>query len=146
EARRLGAQVPPWPRSASTAGIEVGPITMILSIDTGSGGWLNVRYLAPVTSPRLGPAFISGIVAAFVMVLAAWWTHSRFATPLQKLTEGATALRRGEPVPEIPQSGPPAVRAATRSFNAMSQRLTATLENQRSIMTAVAHDLRTPIS
>jgi signal transduction histidine kinase len=144
EAPRLAADIPPWPRS--TGGIEVGPVTMILSIDTGTAGWLNVRYLAPVTVPRLGPALVSGIVAAIVMILAAWWTHSRFATPLLRLTEGATALRRGEPVPEIPQSGPPAVRAATRSFNAMSQRLTATLENQRSIMTAVAHDLRTPIS
>jgi signal transduction histidine kinase len=146
EARRLAAKMPPWPRAGANAGIEVGPITMILSIDTGDAGWLNVRYLAPVTAPRLGPALISGIVAAIVMIVAAWWTHARFATPLLRLTEGATALRRGEPVPEIPQSGPPAVRAATRSFNAMSQRLTATLENQRSIMTAVAHDLRTPIS
>jgi signal transduction histidine kinase len=89
---------------------------------------------------------VSGAIAAIVMIFAAWWTRSRFATPLQRLTEAATALRRGEPVPEIPEGGPPAVRAATRSFNAMSQRLTATLENQRSIMMAVAHDLRTPIA
>lgn len=146
EARRLTAEIPPWPKSASTAGIDVGGVTLLISIDAGDAGWLNVRYLAPIPSPRYAPALLSGLVAAAVMVLAAWWTHARFATPLQKLTEGATALRRGEPVPEIPQGGPPAVRAATRSFNAMSQRLTATLENQRSIMAAVAHDLRTPIA
>jgi signal transduction histidine kinase len=74
------------------------------------------------------------------------WTRARFAAPLQRLTEAATALRRGEPVPHIPEAGPRTVREAAQSFNAMSQRLTATLENQRAIMTAVAHDLRTPIA
>jgi signal transduction histidine kinase len=126
--------------------IPVGPVTMIISIDAGPIGWLNVRYFAPEPAPHYGPALISGLVAVVVMLLAIWWTRARFAKPLQALTAAATAFRRGEPVPEIPELGPPAVRAATRSFNAMSQRLTATLENQRSIMSAVAHDLRTPIA
>lgn len=146
EADRFDDDLPPPSPSVSQANIVVGPVAMLISIDTGESGWVNVRYMPPVPAPRYGPALVSGAVAAIVMIMAAWWTYSRFAAPLQKLTEAATALRRGEPVPEIPEGGPPAVRAATRSFNAMSQRLTATLENQRSIMTAVAHDLRTPIA
>jgi len=144
EAGRFDDDKPFLPPAQAT--VPVGPVAIVLSIDTGPSGWLNVRYRPPVQAPQYGPALVSGAIAAIVMVLAAWWTYSRFAAPLQKLTEGATALRRGEPVPEIPEGGPPAVRNATRSFNAMSQRLTATLENQRSIMAAVAHDLRTPIA
>jgi signal transduction histidine kinase len=146
EAGRYSKDLPPPSASFSQANISVGPVSMLISINVGEAGWLNVRYMPPLQAPRYGPALISGMVAAIVMMLAAWWTYSRFAAPLQKLTEAATALRRGEPVPEIHEGGPPAVRNATRSFNAMSQRLTATLENQRSIMAAVAHDLRTPIA
>jgi signal transduction histidine kinase len=144
EAGRFDDDKPVLPPAQAT--VPVGPVSILISIDMGPSGWLNVRYRPPAQAPQYGPALVSGAIAAIVMIFAAWWTRSRFATPLQRLTEAATALRRGEPVPEIPEGGPPAVRAATRSFNAMSQRLTATLENQRSIMMAVAHDLRTPIA
>ena len=146
EAAKFDDDLPPREIFAATSSIDVGPVTMILSFNMGQAGWLNVRYLEPLIPFRYSAPLISGLVAAAATILATWWAHSRFAKPLQNLTEAATALRRGEPVPDIPESGPQVVRAATRSFNAMSQRLTATLENQRSIMTAVAHDLRTPIA
>ena len=146
EAAKLDDDLPPREIFAPTSSLDVGPVTMILSINMGEAGWLNVRYLAPLIPFRYGPPLIAGLIAAAATILATLWAHSRFAKPLENLTAAATALRRGEPVPEIPETGPAVLRAATRSFNAMSQRLTATLENQRSIMTAVAHDLRTPIA
>jgi len=146
EAARFDADLPPREIFAATSTVEVGSVTMVLSLNMDEAGWLNVRYLAPTIPFRYGAPLIAGLVAAAATILATWWTHSRFAKPLQNLTEAATALRRGEPFPEVPEGGPLVLRAATRSFNAMSQRLTATLENQRSIMTAVAHDLRTPIA
>jgi signal transduction histidine kinase len=143
EAQRLDGLFPPLPADAE---ISVGRINMVISIRAGAAGWLNVLY-RPANPPlRYWPALLSGLVAVAVVILASRWTRARFAAPLQRLTAAATALRRGEPVPQIPEIGPGAVRAAAQSFNAMSQRLTATLENQRAIMTAVAHDLRTPIA
>jgi signal transduction histidine kinase len=146
EAPTFNDELPPREIFAATSSVEVGSVTMIMSVNMGEAGWLNVRYLAPLIPFRYGAPLIAGLVAAAATILATWWTHSRFAKPLQNLTAAATALRRGEPFPEVPEGGPQVLRAATRSFNAMSQRLTATLENQRSIMTAVAHDLRTPIA
>jgi signal transduction histidine kinase len=146
EAAKFNDDLPPREIFTATSLVEVGPVTMILSVNMGEAGWLNVRYLQPLIPFRYGAPLIAGLVAAAATILATWWTHSRFAKPLENLTAAATALRRGEPFPEVPESGPQVLRAATRSFNAMSQRLTATLENQRSIMTAVAHDLRTPIA
>ncbi len=132
------------PRQDTT--MAVRPVSLIISVKAGAAGWLNVLYREPEPPLRYWPALISGLIAVAVLMLATLWTRARFAAPLQRLTEAATALRRGEPVPAIPEGGPGAMRAAAQSFNAMSQRLTATLENQRAIMTAVAHDLRTPIA
>jgi signal transduction histidine kinase len=141
EAREI-ERAEPAPRSD----IAVRPVSLLISIKTNGAGWLNVLYREPEPPLRYWPALLSGLVAVAVMILATLWTRNRFAAPLQRLTEAAGALRAGEPVPTIPESGPRTVRAAAQSFNAMSQRLTATLENQRAIMAAVAHDLRTPIA
>jgi signal transduction histidine kinase len=119
---------------------------VLVSVDAGAAGWLNVRYSTPPSRERFWPALLSGAVAITVMIMATLWTVARFARPLQRLAEGASALRRGEPPPEMPEEGPEAVRAAARSFNAMSRRLMSTLESQRAMMVAVAHDLRTPIA
>lgn len=134
------------PPRLSPAQKPVRPVSLVISVEAGAAGWVNVLYRAPESRLRYWPALMSGLIAVAVMILATLWTRNRFATPLQRLTEAAGALRRGEPVPVIPEGGPGAMRAAAQSFNAMSQRLTATLENQRAIMAAVAHDLRTPIA
>src|SRR5258706_15204171 len=93
----------------------------------------------------LVPMFQAGVALALLM-LAAVWTARRVAVPLQRLSAAARAMRRGEPAPVVPETGPSAVRGATHSFNAMSRRLMATLESQRAMMGAIAHDLRKPIA
>jgi signal transduction histidine kinase len=119
---------------------------MIVSIPTGSGRWLNARVgMAELPSMPWVPIF-SAAVAIATLMLAAVWTARRVAIPLQRLSAAARAMRRGEPAPAVPETGPAAVRDATRSFNAMSRRLMATLDSQRAMMVAIAHDLRTPIA
>ena len=122
------------------------PERMIVSIPTGTGQWFNARVgLGEFPSLPWVPIF-SATVAIAMLMLAAVWTARRVAVPLQRLSAAARAMRRGEPAPVVPETGPAAVRDATRSFNAMSRRLMATLESQRAMMVAIAHDLRTPIA
>ena len=122
------------------------PDRMIVSILIGSDRWLNARVaLADLPSMPWVPIF-SAAVAIATLMLAAVWTARRVAIPLQRLSAAARAMRRGEPAPVVPETGPAAVRDATRSFNAMSRRLMATLDSQRAMMVAIAHDLRTPIA
>jgi signal transduction histidine kinase len=122
------------------------PERMVVSIPMGDGRWLNARVSMP--GPPVLPwlSLFSGGVAAVTLLLASIWIGRRVATPLQRLSEAARSMRRGEPAPPVPETGPAAVRDATRSFNAMSQRLLSTLEGQRAMMAAIAHDLRTPIA
>jgi len=80
------------------------------------------------------------------LLLASLWMGRRVARPLQRLAEAARRLRTGEAREAVPETGPQPVREAARAFNAMSERVTTTLQSQRALMAAVAHDLRTPIA
>jgi len=143
---------PPPPNAPNGADVRFnGPMTrpperMVVSIPAGVGRWLNARVGMPEPPALPWLTLFSAAVAAGTLLIAALWTARRVAVPLQRLSAAARAMRRGEPTPPIPETGPFAMREATRSFNAMSQRLMATLESQRAMMVAIAHDLRTPIA
>src|SRR5262249_50413972 len=83
EARAIGEQIPP--RQDPLTGV-VGPVNMIISVNAGEAGWINVRYRPPEPRARYGPALISGLIAVGVALLATLWTQARFAAPLQALT------------------------------------------------------------
>lgn len=119
---------------------------LVMSIELAPGQWLNGRFGVPLPFSSFSPIFFSGAVGVLMIVLAALWMARRIARPLKALESSASALTRGEPAKPVPETGPPSVKAATRAFNAMSERLSATLESQRLLLAAVAHDLRTPIT
>jgi signal transduction histidine kinase len=93
---------------------------------------------------------IEMIVAAVLAVLIASgsgvYITRRMARPLTKLAEAAAATARGETAPRVPEVGPDDVRRAAEAFNAMTDQVTRTLESQRHLLSAVGHDLRTPLT
>ena len=67
--------------------------------------------------------------------------------PLSELTRAAAVgATSGGVVPRVPETGPEDVRAAASAFNAMTEKVKRTLESQRHLLSAVGHDLRTPIT
>jgi len=46
----------------------------------------------------------------------------------------------------VPEEGPEDIRRAAVAFNAMTDQVSRTLESQRQLLSAVGHDLRTPIT
>jgi signal transduction histidine kinase len=46
----------------------------------------------------------------------------------------------------LPDTGPDDIRHAAKAFNEMSDRVTRTLESHRQLLSAVGHDLRTPLA
>jgi signal transduction histidine kinase len=71
----------------------------------------------------------------------------RIVRPLSELTKAASVgAMSGGVVPRVPETGPEDVRAAAAAFNAMTEKVAKTLENQRHLLSAVGHDLRTPIT
>jgi signal transduction histidine kinase len=66
--------------------------------------------------------------------------------PLSHLASAASLAAAGGAAPRVPEEGPADVRKAAVAFNAMMDQVTRTLESQRQLLSAVGHDLRTPIT
>jgi hypothetical protein len=111
------------------------------------GGWLVVR--APTPRVRL---FHSGaFLAAFaVMTLAAAvlivWAVRRLVRPVRTLAAAAEALGRDVNAPALPEEGPAEVAQAAAAFNTMAARIRRFVQDRTELLTAIGHDLRTPIT
>jgi signal transduction histidine kinase len=99
-------------------------------------------------SPNDAPIEI--IVAAVVAILlastAAALMARRVVRPLSELTAAASVVAQGGATPHVEENGPDDVRNAAVAFNKMTSEVTRTLEAQRHLLSAVGHDLRTPIT
>jgi signal transduction histidine kinase len=101
------------------------------------------RPPSPFWSAQL---LIAALITAFVASLAAAYIARRVTRPMSKLAEAASMVARGGEAPKVPEEGPDDVRNAAVAFNAMYNQVTRTLESQRHLLSAVGHDLRTPIT
>jgi len=71
----------------------------------------------------------------------------RLATrPLTMLTRAADKLGGNINQPPLPESGPMEVRHAARAFNSMQKRLQNFIEDRTRLLSAISHDLKTPIT
>jgi len=66
--------------------------------------------------------------------------------PLQQLTEAAQALGQDLQRPPLPEDGPREVQQAARAFNTMQRRLAAFIDERTRMLTALSHDLKTPLT
>jgi signal transduction histidine kinase len=83
--------------------------------------------------------FTAVCVLAFIAV--------RFAVqPLRRLAKAAEALGRNIHRPPLPVRGPSEVRSAAQSFNAMQRQLADSIAQRTRFLTAVSHDLRSPLT
>lgn len=80
------------------------------------------------------------------LVIAAWLGARLLTRPLRQLTETAEHLSRNLDGPPIPVIGPWETREAARALNRMHQHLLDQLQQRGRMLTAISHDLRTPLA
>jgi signal transduction histidine kinase len=124
------------------AGIE----RLSVAVALAPGRWLNAEFFWPEGANLLPGLLLSAAVASVALLMVAIWLAYRLSRPLQRLAEASARMAQGQSVSPIPESGPHVLKTAAHSFNAMSRRLMAMLENQRTLLGSIAHDLRTPIT
>lgn len=66
--------------------------------------------------------------------------------PLGQLAKAADAVGRGMSVEPLPEEGGRELRAATRAFNAMQERLRRYVDSRTRVLAAMSHDMRTPLT
>jgi signal transduction histidine kinase len=97
-------------------------------------------------SPWPVEIIVAAVVAILVTSLGAALVARRVVRPLSELTSAAAEMTRGSGPPHVAEQGPVDVRNAAAAFNTMAARVTRTLESQRHLLSAVGHDLRTPLT
>jgi signal transduction histidine kinase len=89
---------------------------------------------------------IAAVIAVVLASTGAAFMARRVVRPLSELTRAAAVMASGSGTPHVNEQGPEDVRNASVAFNAMASRVTRTLESQRHLLSAVGHDLRTPLT
>jgi signal transduction histidine kinase len=111
------------------------------------GEWLNVKAelepLRPWHSPTFLVAFVLMTAAAAALTL---WAVRRLTAPVRTLAEAAEALGRDVNAAPLPEDGPTEVAIAAVAFNTMAARIRRFVEDRTELLTAIGHDLRTPIT
>jgi signal transduction histidine kinase len=123
---------------------EVTAVEMTVPVVRGTN--LIATFVRPPGPPWPIEMIVAAILATLIASAAGVYITRRMARPLSKLAEAAALTARGETAPRVPEVGPDDVRHAALAFNAMTDQVSRTLESQRQLLSAVGHDLRTPIT
>jgi signal transduction histidine kinase len=147
--------MPPMPRGfnwfVSPVELEVTdkgtpPERLDISVEVEPKVWLNVSAIPPAVPSAMLPLILAGGLAAVLVALAAIWAAGRVARPIAGLTTAAERMGRGDGLVLATEEGPQDVKAAASAFNTMATRLRRLIEDQRALLSAVGHDLRTPLA
>lgn len=120
---------------------------VVVGMHLPDGAWLNqsVQVEPPRAwhSPTFLAAFLLMTVTAAGLTL---WTVRRLTAPVRTLAAAAEALGRDVNAPPLPEDGPSEVAVAATAFNTMAARIRRFVEDRTELLTAIGHDLRTPIT
>jgi signal transduction histidine kinase len=120
---------------------------LTLSVALPDGRWLNAAAGRVPGGPPLGaPFLVSLILSALAVGTVAVFAARRLSRPLRRLADAADRLGRGEAGVMVEEEGPDEARRSIRAFNRMHQRLTRFIGDRTSMLAAISHDLRTPIT
>lgn len=121
--------------------------------DGADGPWLDVQANEGQAGMQSEPGslvfdyLVRIYLIRFVAICVLAFVAVRFAVqPLRDLARAAEALGRNIYRPPLPVSGPLEVRSAAMSFNAMQRQLTQSMSERTRFLTAVSHDLRSPLT
>jgi signal transduction histidine kinase len=118
-------------------------IQTIVPIDAHS---MMSGVLVPPTPDWPYEIMVAAAIAVVAASAGAAFIARRVVRPLSELTTAAAKVAVGAGAPRVAERGPEDVRNAAIAFNQMTEKVTRTLESQRHLLSAVGHDLRTPIT
>lgn len=118
-----------------------------IGIRQADGRWLIVQ-------PRGGFGFdpwqerllLVSFLAALAASPLAWAFSRRLAAPITALAAGAERLGRDPRAPPLSIGGSAEVAVAVAAFNEMQERLRRYVDDRTTMIGAIAHDLRTPLT
>ena len=120
---------------------------MAMGVRLSDGSWLNFDAELGPPRPWHSPTFMGafGLMTAVAAGLTVWAVR-RLTWPVRVLAAAAEALGRDVNAPPLPETGPDEVATAAVAFNTMARRIRRFVDDRTTLLTAIGHDLRTPIT
>ena len=120
---------------------------LVIGMQLPDGDWLNLTVAVERPRPWHSPAFLWAFVRRTVAAaLLTLWAVRRLTRPVGVLAAAAEALGRDVNAPPLPEDGPLEVATAAAAFNTMAARIRRFVQDRTELLTAIGHDLRTPIT
>lgn len=119
----------------------------LVAIERPDGQWLSVRVPIAEQSQRiLITTLVQTLVLYLVMLVPLVWLTRRIARSMGALRDGVARFEQTQQAQPIMPTGPSDLTDLTRSFNAMSARIAAMLNEKDVMLGAIGHDLKTPLA
>ena len=110
------------------------------------GGWLMVSPRRALIDPWQQRVLLVLGFAALAVTPLAWWFARRLAAPIAAFAGAAERLGRDPDAPPLDIGGSREISAAAMAINEMQDRLRRYVSNRTTLVAAIAHDLRTPLT
>ena len=125
---------------------QTGLLPVRVSIALRDGSWVNIEFTAIDSLPLNYPLISLLVVSVLLVLVLSYYALRRVTKPLDSLTRAAEALGRSGRTEILKETGASEVRRAARAFNEMQHRIRRLIEDRATMVAAISHDLRTPIT
>lgn len=138
-----------WQQETSERRVRLPPrlAAMRIQVALPDGTVLTFHQALPEEALAQPVRLLAAVAVLLLSVLVLSVIAARqLVGPLRQLADAATRLGRDIRSAPVPEQGALEVRQAARAFNTMQRRLQRYIEDRGRILTAVSHDLKTPIT
>lgn len=115
------------------------------AVQAGNGTWQTVKPASQGIEPSQWKALLLLAGPALLLTPLAWLMARRIAAPVDLFARAAERLGRNPRAAPMKFEGPPEIAVAAEAFNAMQARLQRYVDDRTTMISAIAHDLRTPL-
>ncbi len=135
------------PRDVIMRGLPWDDAAITIGYRLPDQGWLVLRMPVRLPRPWHSPTFLWAFIAmtAAAAVLCIWAVRT-LTGPVATLADAAERLGRDVNAQPLPEGGPDEVARAAAAFNTMASRIRRFVQDRTFLLTAIGHDLRTPIT
>jgi signal transduction histidine kinase len=124
-----------------------GGMAVVAQVQFADGTWVTFDSYLPQDVADFPQRLLLTLLILLVAVIALSLIAVRWVTrPLHLLAAAAEDLGRDIHRPPLAEKGPTEVRRAAQAFNTMQARLRSYIDDRVRILTAISHDLKTPIT
>jgi signal transduction histidine kinase len=127
---------------------EEWEMLILAGLPLQDGSWLYAVLYDPWGAflPILFGELLLWLPMCLVIILMVIFSVRHVTRPLAKLAERTQRFGRGEKFTPLPITGAQEIRQATEAFNNMAQRLESHVNDRQQMLSAISHDLRSPLT